>query len=101
MKFKKSYFFGLQKMTNVRIFIILFFRYQKKNAVPLSVTRSLLYAEQRTGWNAKMFPKKSAVKSLTRSVNKYLGKNVKRPRNPNVNKFVSLYIGVKFVNCDQ
>ena len=62
--------------------------------------QSLLNVVQQTDWNAKMCPKKSADKSLTRIVNKCQDKNVKRPENQSVNKSVSLYIGVKFANCD-
>ena len=80
--------------------IICDFRYQKKSVANLSVTQSLLFLGHRTGWNAKMCLKKSAVKSLTRSVNKYQGKNVKHPKNRNANKYVSQYIGVRFANCD-
>ena len=76
------------------------FRCQKKNVAHLSVTQSLLFVEPRTGWNAKMCLKKNVVKSLTRSVNKYQGKNVKLRKNQNANKYVSQYIGVRYANCD-
>ena len=80
--------------------IIYDLRSQKKSVAHLSVTRSLLFVEHRTGWNAKMCLKKNVVKSLTRSVNKYQGKNVKLRKNQNANKYVSQYIGVRFANCD-
>ena len=80
--------------------LVYHFRYRKKGVVNSSGIPNLQYAEQLIDWNAKMCPKKSVGKSLTRSVNKYRGKSVNKPRNQNVNKFVSLCIGAKFVNCD-
>jgi len=76
------------------------FRYRKKGVANSSEIPNLQYVEQLIDWNAKTCPKKSVGKSLTRSANKYQGKSVNKLRNQNVNKFVSLYIGARFVNCD-
>ena len=76
------------------------FRYRKKGVANSSGIQNLQYVGQLIDWNAKTCPKKSVGKSLTRSANKYQGKSVNKPRNQNVNKFVSLYIGARFVNCD-